>query len=540
MIDESIKAANILIVDDQEANIDVLTGLLKKQGYTNIMTTIDPRDVIPLFESFKPDILLLDLAMPFLSGFEVMELLKEHIAQNTFFPILVLTADVTFEAKKRALSGGANDFLTKPFDLIEVGLRIQNLLYTSFLQKQLQNQNQILEQRVKERTSELEMQNIELIAAKEKAEASDRLKSSFISNISHEIRTPLNGILGFGQILSDVEIEAEERELYIKMLKSSSSRLINTITNFLDISLLTSGNQKVFRKEINASKLIQEVVKKYEDDCISKNNKLSVQAPPDDIEIKLVTDGEMVGKILNQLVDNAIKFTQQGNIQLGYQIIKDQIHFFVRDTGIGISAESQKLIFDNFVQEDNTVTRGYEGSGLGLSIAKKFVEFLDGQIWLESEKGKGSVFYFSLPCEKIAAPDSIQEIVPEQSTGSQQTLLIAEDNDINFKYYNLILKNEFIKILHAWNGVEAVDLSKHHPEIKLVMMDLKMPEMNGFEATRQIKAFRNDLPIIVVTAHSGSEDHQKAIDAGCDDVMIKPIKRELLISKLKEFGLLFK
>jgi signal transduction histidine kinase len=540
MIDESIKAANILIVDDQEANIDVLTGLLKKQGYTNIMTTIDPRDVIPLFESFKPDILLLDLAMPFLSGFEVMELLKEHIAQNTFFPILVLTADVTIEAKKRALSGGANDFLTKPFDLIEVGLRIQNLLYTSFLQKQLQNQNQILEQRVKERTSELEMQNIELIAAKEKAEASDRLKSSFISNISHEIRTPLNGILGFGQILSDVEIEAEERELYIKMLKSSSSRLINTITNFLDISLLTSGNQKVFRKEINASKLIQEVVKKYEDDCISKNNKLSVQAPPDDIEIKLVTDGEMVGKILNQLVDNAIKFTQKGNIQLGYQIIKDQIHFFVRDTGIGISAESQKLIFDNFVQEDNTVTRGYEGSGLGLSIAKKFVEFLDGQIWLESEKGKGSVFYFSLPCEKIAAPDSIQEIVPEQSTGSQQTLLIAEDNDINFKYYNLILKNEFIKILHAWNGVEAVDLSKHHPEIKLVMMDLKMPEMNGFEATRQIKAFRNDLPIIVVTAHSGSEDHQKAIDAGCDDVMIKPIKRELLISKLKEFGLLFK
>ncbi len=540
MIDESFKTANILIVDDQEANIDVLTGLLKKQGYTNIMTTIDPRDVIPLFESFKPDILLLDLAMPFLSGFEVMELLKEHIAQNTFFPILVLTADVTFEAKKRALSGGANDFLTKPFDLIEVGLRIQNLLYTSFLQKQLQNQNQILEQRVKERTSELEMQNIELIAAKEKAEASDRLKSSFISNISHEIRTPLNGILGFGQILSDVEIEAEERELYIKMLKSSSSRLINTITNFLDISLLTSGNQKVFRKEINASKIIQEVVKKYEDDCISKNNKLSVQAPTDDIEIKLVTDGEMVGKILNQLVDNAIKFTQQGNIQLGYQIIKDQIHFFVRDTGIGISAESQKLIFDNFVQEDNTVTRGYEGSGLGLSIAKKFVEFLDGQIWLESEKGKGSVFYFSLPCEKIAAPDSIQEIVPEQSTGSQQTLLIAEDNDINFKYYNLILKNEFIKILHAWNGVEAVDLSKHHPEIKLVMMDLKMPEMNGFEATRQIKAFRSDLPIIVVTAHSGSEDHQKAIDAGCDDVMIKPIKRELLISKLKEFGLLFK
>jgi len=540
MIDKFFKTANILIVDDQEANIDVLTGLLKKQGYTNLKTTTDPRDVVPLFGSFKPDILLLDLAMPFLSGFEVMELLKAHIDEHTFFPILVLTADVTLEAKKRALSGGASDFLTKPFDLIEVGLRIQNLLFSSQLQKQLQNQNQILEQKVKERTSELEKQNIELIAAKEKAEASDRLKSSFISNISHEIRTPLNGILGFGQILSDVELETDERELYIKMLKSSSSRLINTITNFLDISLLTSGNQKVFRKEIKPIKLIQEVIKKYEDECLNKNNKISVQAPPEDIEIKLYTDSELVGKILNQLVDNAIKFTSQGNIQIGYQLIKDQIHFFVRDTGIGISEENQKLIFDNFIQIDNTATRGYEGSGLGLSIAKKFVEFLDGQIWLDSEKGKGSVFYFSLPYEEVSAPESIHEIVPEHNNLSMQTILIAEDNDINFRFYNLILKNDSIKIIHAWNGLEAVDLCKSHPEIKLVMMDLKMPEMNGFEATRQIKELRSDLPIIVITAHSSSEDHQKAIDAGCDDVMIKPIKKELLISKLIEFGLLFK
>ena len=204
MIDSTYKNAKILIVDDKEVNIDILTGLLDIQGYHNLASTTDPRLVVGLYQSFQPDLILLDLMMPHLTGYEVMDQLKEIAPADVYLPILVLTADITTEAKQKALRHGANDFLSKPFDLIEVGLRIENLLFTRFLHQQSLNQNQILEVKVKERTAELEKSNAELIVAREKAESGDRLKTAFIRNISHEIRTPLNGILGMYQVLSDI------------------------------------------------------------------------------------------------------------------------------------------------------------------------------------------------------------------------------------------------------------------------------------------------------------------------------------------------
>jgi CheY-like chemotaxis protein len=538
MIDVSLKTANILIVDDQEANIDVLEGLLEMQGYINIKKTADPREVIELYKTFKPDLILLDLSMPYMSGFDVMEKLNLLIPENIFLPILVLTADVTSESKQRALSGGASDFLTKPFDLFEVGLRIQNLLFSSYLQQQLLNQNQILEEKVQERTYELQLKNIELLAAKEKAEASDRLKSSFINNISHEIRTPLNGILGFGQILSEEDLEESEKEIYLQMLNSSSSRLIDTVTNFLDIAMLTSGNQKVYKKEFNPSEVLHNVVQKYKDQCHEKSVSLTVQEPSDNIGIKIYTDVELFSKIVHQLIDNAVKFTSNGSILIGYEMISDEIKFFVKDTGIGISEENKMHIFENFIQEDSNTTRGYEGSGLGLPIASKFIHLLDGKIWLESEKNIGSTFHFSIPSLEKTNMNNLNNIVHKHSSGIKQTILIAEDDDINFYYFKALLTNELIEILHAKNGIEALKICQNHPEIELVLMDLKMPEMDGFEATRQIKLLRNDLPIIAITAYCESEDKRMALQAGCNEFITKPVKKEFFIKKLEEFGLI--
>lgn len=539
MIDLSFKKANILIVDDQEANIDVLEGLLEMQEYSNIKTTTDPRNVVPLYESFKPDLILLDLSMPYLTGFEVMEQLKALVPANTYLPILVLTADVAAESKQRALSGGASDFLIKPFDLIEVGLRIRNLLHTSYLQQQWINQNQILEEKVAERTYELEKQNIELMAAKEKAEASDRLKSAFINNISHEIRTPLNGILGFGQILTDPDLLPEEKEQYSDMLNSSSSRLINTVTNFMDISLLTSGNQKVYKKEINPENLIKEVIFRFKDACDAKNIVLSILSPALNPDIKLYTDNELLSKTLYQLIDNAVKFTLKGSVVVGYERVENDVHFFVKDTGIGISVENLNQIFDNFIQEDGEITRRYEGSGLGLSIAKGITALLGGKIWVDSEKGKGSTFHFSIPCLEQTLENLTQKLISGHSGRGKQTILIAEDDDINYYYFKVLLTHDLIEIIHANNGLEAVELCQQHPEIELVLMDLKMVEMDGFEATRQIKAFRTDLPVIAITAYSESEDKRKALQAGCDEFLTKPVKKELLIKKLEEFGLFY-
>jgi two-component system, sensor histidine kinase and response regulator len=401
MIDSTLKNANILIVDDQEANLLVLSGFLEMQGFSNIKTTQDPRDVVHLMSAFNPDLILLDLSMPFLSGFEVMDQIKSLISDTTFLPILVLTADVSSSAKLKALSGGASDFLTKPFDLIEVGMRIKNLLYVSYLQYQLQNQNQILEQKVKERTLELEAKNIDLITAKEKAEASDRLKTVFINNISHEIRTPLNGILGFAQILMDNDLSYEEKEQYSEMLNESCDRLLNTVTNFFDISLLTSGNQKVSKKRILIRDIVREVISQFKIICNRKNISLLAFCDQQCENIATLADGNLLGKILHQLISNSVKFTNEGSITISYELDHPFLKFSVKDTGIGISDKCTQQIFDVFMQEDYAVTRKFEGSGLGLSIAQMIVKLLGGSIWLESEKGKGSMFYFTIPYEHV-------------------------------------------------------------------------------------------------------------------------------------------
>jgi signal transduction histidine kinase len=535
MIDPSLKEANILIVDDQEANIDVLDGFLEMQGYVNIKTVTDPREVVPLLGSFQPDLILLDLTMPYMSGFEVMEKLNKLIPTDTFLPILVLTADITTEAKIRALSGGASDFLTKPFDLIEVGLRIKNLLYTSYLQQQLQNQNKILDEKVKKRTSELEQKNIELNSAKEKAEASDKLKTSFINNISHEIRTPLNGILGFGQILTDPDLRAEEKNEYLAILNESSYRLINTVSNFMDISMISSGNQEVNKKDFNPEYVITAIAEQFSTLCDEKKLKLLLDVPSAEKEARIFSDKELLLKILRHLMDNAVKFTSHGSITLGYKINDKDFTFFVKDTGKGISEEGKQTIFSNFMQEDNSYTRGYEGCGLGLSIATGIIELLGGTIWLDSEKEKGSTFYFKLPIQQITYNTEI--IQRKDKTEGVKTILVAEDDEINFIYINILLKSNQTKVIRAIDGQEAISICKTHPEICAVLIDLRMPVIDGFEAARQIKAIRSDLPIFAVTAYSGGEEKLHAKESGCDEFITKPIEKELLIEKLARYGI---
>ena len=237
----------------------------------------------------------------------------------------------------------------------------------------------------------------ELIKAKENAEASDRLKTAFMNNVSHEVRTPLNGILGFGQILADPDFPAEEKEKYYRMLNNSCDRLLNTLTNFMDIALLTSGNQKIQKKEILLEQLIDDVMEKYREICQAKQLTLILKKPQPLYDYKINTDVVLLGKILHQLIDNAVKFTSHGQITVGFKKGENEAHFFVKDTGIGISEDYKKQIFGDFLQEDNADTRQYQGTGIGLSIAKGLIELLGGHIWVESEKGKGTTFYFSLP-----------------------------------------------------------------------------------------------------------------------------------------------
>jgi CheY-like chemotaxis protein len=252
--------------------------------------------------------------------------------------------------------------------------------------------------------------------------------------------------------------------------------------------------------------------------------------------IKLTTDYEIFNKVLFQIIDNAVKFTHKGSITLGFEIQGSNLIFYVKDTDIGISDEKKPLVFDSFIQEDDAITRKYEGNGLGLTIARGFIELLNGKIWFTSEKGKGSEFYFSLPYKNEEEDVKVRKQEGE-TENKIRTILVAEDDDANFMLLKAILNMPFLNILHAENGLQTIDLALFHPEIELILMDIKMPEVDGFEATSQIKCFRPDLPIIALTAYSNSEDKEMAFKSGCDDFLTKPIRREILLRKLKEFGI---
>ena len=538
MINADLKNANILIVDDQQANIDVLEGLLEMQGYNNFKSTTDPRDVFHYMKSFQPDLILLDLMMPHLNGFQVMEQIKLILDSDAYLPILVLTADITTETKKRALSDGAMDFLVKPFDVIEVGLRIKNLLETRFLHQQYANRNKILDQKVKERTKELEQINRDLVSARDQAEASNRLKTSFMHNISHEVRTPLNGIIGFGSLLADPDIPAEEKNEFIPLLQASSHRLINTITEYMDISLIASGNYEMNYHIMNVNKELVGILEKYKPLCNARKLELNLEVPANSDGFVISTDPEIFRKIVNHLVDNAIKFTHHGGVTFGYTNGTNSVDFFVRDTGIGIASDAYEKIFEIFMQEDVSDKRGYEGSGLGLSVAKGFLDMLHGQVRVESVKGEGSTFFFTIPQEKLVAEPVEDNSPPIRLVeGVLPVILIADDEYSNLVYMELALQKHASTILLANNGKEALDLCRDHPEISFVLMDMKMPVMNGFEATREIRKIRKDLPIFAVTAYAMSGDEQRSIESGCSGYFSKPFDKLKLLGALKSYGL---
>ncbi|MCK9425703.1 MAG: response regulator [Ignavibacteriaceae bacterium] len=407
MIDATLKNANILIVDDQQANIDVLTSLLELKEYTNLTTTTDSRLVVTFFHEFKPDLILLDLMMPYLDGFQILEQLKELIPASTYLPILVLTADVTPDAKQIALAGGASDFLSKPFDLIEVDLRIKNLLKTRFLHQQLENQNQILEEKVKERTKELEKTNRELIIAKEKVDQSDKLKSEFLHQMSLEMRSPTNAVLSFTNLLREEMVEKITPDLleYFNGIDSAGQRLIRTVDLILNVSEMQVSTNKPFFGEFD---LLKEIIGKIiiEDKKIIENKGLIFNFSSMLSEAVIVGDQYSIYQIFVNLLGNAIKYTSKGDISIN--VFKDErgINVSIEDTGIGISEEFMEMMYHPVMQEESEDPNRYEGNRLGLALVKKYCDLngiglalvkkycdLNGiAITVESKKAVGTKF----------------------------------------------------------------------------------------------------------------------------------------------------
>ncbi len=377
---------------------------------------------------------------------------------------------------------------------------------------------------------------LELLKAKEKAEESDRLKSAFLANMSHEIRTPMNGILGFAELLKDPKLNGEDQQEYIKVIEQSGHRMLEIINDIVDISKIESGQIELRPEETELNSLLHHLYTFFKPEADNKGLHLSLVTEPANKNLVLITDRVKLGQILSNLVKNAIKFTPSGYIEFGFRKKNEGIEFFVKDTGTGIKPDLHDKVFKRFVQGDNSISRNYEGAGLGLSIAKAYVELLGGKIKLESEVGKGSRFFFSLNPQPslnkaITAINGISTYAPKLSS---LNILVAEDDEFNLGYLQKVLQKENIMTHLAQNGAEAIDIIEKNPVIDMVLMDLKMPLINGFEATKAIKSMRPDLPVIIQSAFISPEDRQKAKEAGCDHYLIKPIKSADLINAINK------
>jgi PAS domain S-box-containing protein len=379
---------------------------------------------------------------------------------------------------------------------------------------------------------------VELTDAKERAEESDRLKSAFLANMSHEIRTPMNGIIGFTELLKEQNLTSEERREFIQTIEKSGKRMLNTINSIVDISKIESGLMKVDIKESNITEQIEFLYKFFRPEVEDKGIQFLVKNELSGNEVIIKTDIEKIYAILTNLIKNAIKFTEKGSIEIGYEKKGEYIEFFVRDTGAGISQKHRNIIFERFRQGSESLNRNYEGSGLGLSICKSYVEMLNGRIWVESEEGKGSVFYFTIPCyAELKGKMAIKDDVSENNGAFQikyLNILIVEDDETSYLLLRRILQKISYKILHANTGIQAIEICRNNPDLDLILMDIRMPIMDGYEATHQIRQFNKDVVIIAQTAYGFSGEKEKAIKAGCNDYISKPINRTLLFELIKK------
>jgi PAS domain S-box-containing protein len=536
-----------------------------------------------LFESAKDGILILDAETglikdvnPFLIellGYSKEEFLDKEIWEIGFFKDVAANKEKFLELKQNEYVRYDNlplettkgrkinvEFVSNVYkenhheviqcnirDITERKLAEKDLLLANI---ELEFQNAEKEKRAAElvlANTELAFQNAEkeinakeLVKDKEKAEESDRLKSAFLANMSHEIRTPMNGILGFSNLLEEPGLKGATQQEYIKIIEKSGERMLNIINDIVDISKIESGLMEINLKESDINQQMQYIYNFFKLEVERKGMHLLFTNLLFNKEVIIRTDREKLYAILTNIVKNAIKYTSHGYIQMGFDIKGEFIEFFIKDTGLGIPKERQEAIFERFIQADISDKQAFQGAGLGLSIAKAYVELLGGKIWLESEENKGTTFYFTIPILNIKSEETNLKTAANESEPTNEVdnlkILIVEDDEISARLMKNGVEKFAFQILMAKTGLEAIALCHKHPDIDLVMMDIQMPVMDGYEATQQIRTFNNKVVIIGQSASVLTGDRERTLDAGCNDYISKPILDvELLDLILKYF-----
>jgi PAS domain S-box-containing protein len=370
----------------------------------------------------------------------------------------------------------------------------------------------------------------ELVSAKERAEESDRLKSAFLANMSHEIRTPMNSIVGFSGLLKSDRLEEEKKNRYIEIINSNADHLLCLIEDIIDISKIETGNIEFHRDTVYIDELFRDLKTRFQ----AQNTRVEIRYDTNKVDI-ILGDRVKLSQILSNLIGNALKFTVKGFIEYTVARKDDMLIFKVQDTGTGIRKEDREKIFNRFVQGDRSIWMSRSGTGLGLAIARAYVDKMGGEIWLDSKWGQGSTFWFSIPYLQtdFKVPAVQQSGVDKTVFDMKFKILVAEDDAPGFMLIEEILNEKGAEITHARNGKEAVDHASRY-DFDLVLMDIKMPVMDGLEATRIIKSIKPGLPVIAVSAHAFTDEQERALQAGCSNYITKPLYSEELISVISK------
>ncbi|MDH7447154.1 response regulator [Aquimarina sp. 2201CG14-23] len=382
----------------------------------------------------------------------------------------------------------------------------------------------------------------ELQIAKDKAEESNRIKTNFIQNISHEIRTPMNGIMGFSDLLRSNSLTPEERREYTDIIIDSGKDLITSVDNILEISILETKQSKVRFTETNIKELLLGLISQFTYKAKDKNLALHLDNKITENQNIITTDKSKLHKILGSLIDNGIKFTNTGSVTIFSYIVEDSVVFSIKDTGIGIKQKDQKIIFKSFSQSEKEISKNFGGLGLGLAIAKKYADLIGGKISFVSKEKEGTTFLLKIPYTPMQDNVDVSSNKEEKIKPEKHVVLIAEDGEINYLFLKTVLTKmtdfEFV-IYRGKNGKEAVEICEENENIDMVLMDIKMPIMDGYDATKRIKKMRPQLPVVAQTAYSTEEDIERALAAGCDDFVSKPVDRKILRPILDKYFSLF-
>ncbi|PKP11231.1 MAG: hypothetical protein CVU08_12530 [Bacteroidetes bacterium HGW-Bacteroidetes-3] len=490
------------------------------------------------FDLFIPDFEREDLKSLFSKGMQIKEFSKNHeniILTKTGEELHISWYNIVLKSSVNEELGTAS-----------IGA---NITERKMHEKMLEEKNAEIEAQ----NEEYKKINQELQKAIGRAEESDRLKSAFLANMSHEIRTPMNSILGFSDLLKEPQLTSDKQHQYLCVIENSGKRMLNIINDILTISKIESGIKEINYAAFNINEQIESIYASFKAEIEKKEIKFTYKNGLPNSEAMIKTDGEKIEAILINLIKNAEKFTNHGEIEFGYYLKGDseptELEFYVKDTGGGIRKEQMELIFERFRQGSESLTRNYEGAGLGLSISKAFVEMLGGKIWVESELGNpltnsqskagSTTFYFTIPYHSETNKNAIMSNETSKTGKSHPSkelkILIVEDDIVSENMLELMIEDYCKSPLIAKNGLEAVQLCKENPDIDFVLMDIKMPELNGYEATKLIRQFNKDIIIFAQTAYALPGDREKSIAAGCNDYISKPYSQAKLTGLIDKY-----